>query len=101
MLQLLAYCYIIAMYLLIIRYMSTVFFKINQVQDSEVKKMMRLEGYTSKSEFFRFLIKFYKYHKTPAEKDFELATKELAVVLKKLDKAGKLGRSIDDQLADV
>ena len=44
---------------------------------------------------------FYKYHKTPAEKDFETATKELADVLKKLDKAGKLDRSIDDQLADV
>lgn len=81
--------------------MSTIFFKINEVQDSEVKKMMMDEGYTNKSEFFRFLIKFYKYHKTPAEKDFEAATKELADVLSKLDKKGKLWSSLDDQLSDV
>lgn len=81
--------------------MSTVFFKINEIQDGEVKKMMKEEGYTNKAEFFRFLIKFYKYNKTPAEKNFETATQELADVLKKLDKAGKLNKSIDDQLADV
>ena len=81
--------------------MATVFFKINDTQENEVKTMMREEGYTNKSEFFRFLVKFYKYHKSPAEKDFESATKELADVLKKLDKASKLGISIDDQLADV
>lgn len=81
--------------------MSTVFFKVNTIQDVEVKKMMHEEGYTNKAEFFRFLIKFYKYHKTPAEKDFENATKELAYVLKKLNKKGKLGTSIDVQLADV
>ena len=63
--------------------------------------MMAEEGYTSKAEFFRFLIKFYKYHKTPAEKDFETATKELARVLKKLKKQGKINASIDEQLADV
>lgn len=81
--------------------MSTIFFKINDTQDGEVKKMMKEEGYTNKSEFFRFLIKFYKYHKTPAEKDFETATRELADVLRRLDKLGKLEKSIDEQLADV
>ncbi len=81
--------------------MSTVFFKINEVQNNEVEKMMKGEGYTNKAEFFRFLIKFYKYHKTPAEKNFETATKELAEVLKKLNKKGKLGTSLDDQLVDV
>lgn len=81
--------------------MSTVFFKINDVQEKEVKEMMKGEGYTSKAEFFRFLIKFYKYYKTPEEKDFETAAKELANLLKKLDKAGRIDKSIDDQLADV
>ena len=81
--------------------MSTVFFKVNNIQDVEVKKMMEEEGYTSKAEFFRFLIKFYKYHKTPAEKDFEKETKELAQVLNRLNKKGKLNASIDEQLADV
>lgn len=81
--------------------MSTVFFKITDAQASEVKKMMKEEGYTNKAEFFRFLIKFYKYNKTSVEKEFESATKELAQVLKKLDKRGKLNASLDDQLADV
>lgn len=81
--------------------MTTVFFKINDIQENEVKKMMEEEGYTNKSEFFRFLIKFYKYHKTPEEKDFETATKELAAILRKLDEAGKLNKSIDEQFIDV
>lgn len=81
--------------------MSTIFFKINDIQEREIKKMMKEEGYTNKAEFFRFLIKFYKYHKIPVEKDFESATKELADVLKKLDKNHKINKSIDDQLADV
>ena len=81
--------------------MSTIFFKINDIQDKEVKKMMTEEGYTNKAEFFRFLIKFYKYNKSPAEKNFEIASKELADVLRTLDKQGKLSSSIDEQLADV
>lgn len=81
--------------------MSTVFFKINDIQENEVKKMMREEGYTNKAEFFRFLIKFYKYNKTPAEKDFETAAKDLADVLKTLNKKRKLWPSLDEQLSDV
>jgi Arc/MetJ-type ribon-helix-helix transcriptional regulator len=81
--------------------MASVFFNINETQEKEVKQLMEEEGYTSKSEFFRFLVKFYKYHKTPEEQRFEKATQELENVLKKLDKEGKLDSSIDEQLADV
>ena len=81
--------------------MTTVFFKINDTQGNEVEKMMEEEGYTSKAEFFRFLIKFYKYHKTPEEKRFEKAASELGEVLKRLDKKSKIGLSFDKQLEDV
>ena len=81
--------------------MATVFFNINDTQEKEVKALMQGEGYTNKAEFFRFLVKFYKYHKTPEEYRFEKATAELGEVLKKLDKKGKLGLSLDEQLADV
>lgn len=81
--------------------MTTVFFKINDVQEIEVKKMMQEEGYTNKAEFFRFLIKFYKYNKSPAEKNFEKAANELGEVLKKLDKKSRLSLSFDKQLSDV
>lgn len=81
--------------------MATVFFKINDAQDKEVEEMMEEEGYTSKAEFFRFLIKFYKYTKSPAERNFEIAAQELAGVLRKLDAEGKLGSSLDEQLSDV
>ncbi len=81
--------------------MATVFFKINQIQENEVKKMMEDEGYTNKAEFFRFLIKFYKYNKSPAERKFEAAAQELEDVLGKLNKKGTLAASLDDQLADV
>lgn len=81
--------------------MATVFFNINDIQEKEVKSLMHDEGYTSKAEFFRFLVKFYKYHKTPEERRFEKAAAELGQVLKKLDKKSKLGLSFDKQLADV
>jgi hypothetical protein len=81
--------------------MTTVFFKINDTQEKEVKQMMEEEGYTNKAEFFRFLIKYYKYNKSPAQQNFEIATQELAAVLKRLDKKGRLSSSLDEQLADV
>lgn len=81
--------------------MATVFFNINNTQEKEVKTFMREEGYTSKAEFFRFLVKFYKYHKTPEERRFEKAAAELGEVLKRLDEKSKLGLSFDKQLADV
>jgi len=81
--------------------MATVFFKITGQQEAEIKMLMDEEGYTNKAEFFRFLLKFFKYHKTPEELRFEKATKELATVLLKLNKQGKLKTSLDDQLEDA
>lgn len=81
--------------------MATVFFKINEKQEQEVKKLMKEEGYTNKSEFFRFLLKFFKYHKSPEELRFEKATAELADMLRKLDIKGKLGKPLDEELSDL
>lgn len=81
--------------------MTTVFFKINDKQQQEVEQLMESEGYTNKAEFFRFLIKFYKYHKSPEEMRFEKAASELAGVLKKLNKKGKLGKPLNEQLSDL
>jgi hypothetical protein len=81
--------------------MSTVFFKINDKQATEVNHFMEEEGYTSKAEFFRFLIKFYKYKRSPEEAHFNKATEELVDTLKKLNKEGKLNASLEDQLSDV
>lgn len=81
--------------------MTTVFFKINDKQQEEVEQLMDSEGYTNKAEFFRFLIKFYKYHKSPEEMRFEKATSELADVLKKLNKGGKLEKPLNEQLSGL
>lgn len=80
---------------------STVFFKISDKQDAEVKSLMNDEGYTNKAEFFRFLIKFYKYTKNAGDVRFEKAVDQLATTLRKLDAQGKLGESIEDQLSDI
>ena len=57
--------------------MPSVFFKITKSQEKEVYEMMEQEGYTSKTEFFRFLIKFYKYHGiTPQHAEKSLIVKE-------------------------
>jgi hypothetical protein len=81
--------------------MNAIFFKVSDKQNTEIKTLMDEEGYTSKAEFFRFLIKFFKYHKSPEELRFEKATSELATILKKLNSEGKLDTDIDEQLADV
>jgi hypothetical protein len=81
--------------------MATVFFKIGEVQEKEVNKMMKEEGYTNKAEFFRFLIKFYKYNKSSAQNNFEMVSNELAQVLKKLEQKGKFSKSLDEQLSDI
>jgi len=81
--------------------MATVFFNINDIQEKEVKTLMEGEGYTNKAEFFRFLVKFYKYHKTPEELRFEKASRELENVLKKLDEQGKIPLTLEEQLKDV
>lgn len=82
--------------------MATVFFKINATQEKEVLNLMKQEGYTNKAEFFRFLIKFYKYQKSPDLIRLEKASDELEQTVIKLDKAGKLNKkSLAEQLADV
>jgi hypothetical protein len=81
--------------------MTTVFFKLNDVQEKELKQFMTLEGYSNKTEFFRFLIKFYKYQKTPMEQRFENAADTLKKALIALDKKGKMNKSLEDQLNDV
>ena len=81
--------------------MSTVFFKISDQQAKELKYLMTCEGYTNKAEFFRFLLKFFKYNKSPDQVRFEKAAAELGKVLIHLKKTGKLTKSLDEQLADV
>lgn len=81
--------------------MATVFFNINDTQEKEVKALMKEEGYTNKAEFFRFLVKFYKYHSTPEERRFEKAAAELGEVLIKLGKTGEFNKSAHEQLADL
>jgi len=81
--------------------MATVFFKITNQQEKEVKNLMEEEGYTSKSEFFRFLIKFYKYQKSPSQLRFEEAADRLGAALVKAKEQGKLGKSVKEQLSDV
>lgn len=81
--------------------MATVFFKVSDQQETEIKKFMKQEGYSSKAEFFRFLLKFFKYQKSPEDIRFEKAAKELGDVVDKLAEQGKLNKSIEEQLKDV
>ncbi|OGJ51056.1 hypothetical protein A2229_01330 [Candidatus Peregrinibacteria bacterium RIFOXYA2_FULL_33_7] len=80
---------------------ATVFFKVSTEQDKEIKELMKEEGYQNKAEFFRFLVKFFKYNRSTEEMKLKKATMELAAVLRKLDKEDKFGSSIDEQLSDV
>lgn len=81
--------------------MMSLLFKLNDVQEREVKQFMEEEGYTSKTEFFRFLIKFYKYHKSPLNNRYEDLTDALKKVIVDLDKKGKLSKTLEEQLEDV
>lgn len=81
--------------------MTTVFFKINDVQEKEMKNFMDEEGYSNKAEFFRFLIKFYKYHKTSEQERFEKLADELQELSKKTANHPKFKRSLEEQLEDV
>lgn len=70
--------------------MKTVFFKISDKQAKEVETLMKDEGYTSKAEFFRFLLKFFKYKKrgkTDKER-LEEAVKKLEETVIRLDEEG-------------
>ena len=85
--------------------MTTVFFKINDVQEKEMKHFMKEEGYSNKAEFFRFLIKFYKYNKPSEQERFEKLTDEMKVLMAKASKNEKykkqLAKSPEEQLKDV
>ena len=67
----------------------------------ELKLLMKEEGYTNKAEFFRFLMKFFKYHRSPERIALEKETKELANVLKKLNSKGLLNKSLEEQLDEI
>lgn len=45
--------------------MASIYFHLNETQDEELTTFMKKEGHTNKSEFFRFLLKFYKYNQSP------------------------------------
>ena len=42
--------------------MAAVHFILNEAQEEELAVLMQKEGITSRAGFFRFLMKFYKYH---------------------------------------
>lgn len=70
--------------------MATVYFKINEEQEKELIELMTLEGFTIKSAFFRFLIKFYKYQSSPDIRRLDKAAKALERVTKKLSNEPEL-----------
>ena len=45
--------------------MKILHIKMNEIQEQELRMLMEHEGYTNKSEFFRYLMKFYKLHQGP------------------------------------
>ena len=83
--------------------MSAVYFQLTKDQDQEMKSLMKKEGYSNKAEFFRFLMKFYKYyHDFQEELRFRKVTNDWKNTLIRLDKKGKLfNRSLEEQLADL
>lgn len=42
--------------------MKLIHIKINEIQEKELQMLMEHEGYTNRSEFIRYLMKFYKLH---------------------------------------
>lgn len=81
--------------------MTTILLKLNNMQEKELKKFMKEEGYTNKTEFFRFLIKFYKYNKSPLELRYDRAVEALKKAVGELKKKGKLNKSLEEQLNDI
>lgn len=69
--------------------MKTVFFKISEAQAEEVKSLMESEGYTSKAEFFRFLVKFFKYkNENSASEKLRQTSEQLKRTVDKLNEKG-------------
>lgn len=70
--------------------MPTVLLRINPEQEKEIFELMAMEGFTSKSAFFRFLIKFYKYQNSADTRRLDKATIALEKVAKKLSNEPEL-----------
>lgn len=82
--------------------MATVFFKLTDQQEKEVKNLMYQEGYTNKAEFFRFLLKFFKYRKSTTEDSIDARVERISGMLIELDKQGKIShKSAKEQLAEL
>lgn len=82
--------------------MSSIFFKVNETFEQELHTFMKEEGYDSKAEFFRFLIKFYKYHRRERNNELHKASEELYKTIESLHKNGKLPlSSLTHELADL
>lgn len=83
--------------------MSSVFFNTSTQLADEIKRLMAEEGYTNKAEFFRFLVKFFKYNRNHSLADFHRAVDDLEQTITALDKKGLLNNlpSPEKQLADV
>ena len=83
--------------------MSTVFFKVTDQQNREIQSLMNEEGYTNKAEFFRFLLKFFKYNRSPDEVRLDRAIDDLENTIQTLNKKGMLDNLAppEKQLADV
>lgn len=83
--------------------MATVFFKTTKTQDHEIEALMKQEGYTSKAEFFRFLLKFFKYNRPKESSDLDEAVENLQKTLHQLHKKGYFKNlpSAEEQLAEL
>ncbi len=83
--------------------MSSIFFNITPQLAKEINSLMNEEGYANKAEFFRFLVKFFKYNRKQDVLDFHRAVDDLEETIKILDKKGILNKlpSAKEQLADV
>ncbi len=79
---------------------TTVSFKISPLMAYEIDKLMHDEGIESKAEFFRFLLKFYKYQRPTPLDEFDEAHDIFEQQLKTYKKRGKIP-SIKEQLKDV
>lgn len=81
----------------------TVFFNISPQMAEEIKDLMNKEGYTNKAEFFRFLVKFFKYNRFQETTELQKSVDDLEETLITLDKKGILNQwpSAEEQLADV
>lgn len=73
--------------------MPAVFFQLNADQEADLKKLMKETGYTKKSEFFRFLINYYR---------FEKVTEDLKKILTAIVNKGMVDpRPLSEQMKDL